>query len=112
MSHILLFAGYARNGINQVRTSACEVPFAIVSCGSCDRASDFPITVHVRTISAFLALLKRFAFRRGYALPNFCVVRLRRRRCRRRRCSRRRRKLLVQTLSPLKSMDQLASNFM
>ena len=57
----------------------------------------------------FLALLKRLAFRRGYALPNFCVVRLRsRHRCRRHW----RRKLLVQTLSPLKAMDRLASNFM
>ena len=54
----------------------------------------------------FLALLKRFAFRRGYAIPNFCVVHLRCR-CRRRR----RRKHLVQMPSPLKLMDQLASYF-
>ena len=41
LSHILLFAGYAGNGINQVGTFACEVPFAIV-CDSCDRAGEFP----------------------------------------------------------------------
>ena len=54
----------------------------------------------------FLALLSRIAIRRGYALPNFCVVRLRS------HSSRRRRKLLVQMLSPLRFMDRLASNFM
>ena len=54
-----------------------------------------------------LALLKRFAFRRGYAIPKFCVVHLRRHRRRHRR-----RKLLVQTISPLKFMDRLVSNFM
>ena len=43
-----------------------------------------------------LALLNRIAIRRGYAIPNFCVVRLRS------RC----RKLLVQMLSPLKSIDR------
>ena len=58
---------------------------------------------------SFLALLNR----RGYALLNFCVVRLRRcrrRRSRRRRSRRSRRKLWLQTLSPLTFMDRLASN--
>ena len=45
------------------------------------------------SIYDFLALL----IRKGYAIPNFCVVRL--------RCSHRCRKLFVQTLSPLKFMD-------
>ena len=57
----------------------------------------------------FLALLNRIAICRGYALPNFCVIRLH---SRLRRRLRRRRKLLVQTLSPVKFMDRLASNFM
>ena len=59
----------------------------------------------------FLALrLRRDALRlrRDYALPNFCVVRLRR--CRRRRSHRR--KLLLQTLSPLRFTDRFASNYM
>ena len=43
----------------------------------------------------FLALLKRIAIRRGYAKPNFYVVRLHRRR------SSGRHKHFVQTLSPL-----------
>ena len=47
-------------------------------------------------------MLNRIAIHRGYALHNFCVICLRSRR----------RKLLVQMLSPLKFMDQLASNFM
>ena len=51
----------------------------------------------------FLALLNRIAILRGYAIPNFCVVRLRRRHHRRKR--------FVQTLSPLKFMDQLTSKF-
>ena len=51
----------------------------------------------------FLALLNRFAFRRGYAIPNFCLVRLRRHL---------RRKPSVQTLYPLTFVDRLASNFM
>ena len=44
LSHILLFADYAGNGINQGGTFACAVPFAIV-CGSCDRAGDFSTMV-------------------------------------------------------------------
>ena len=55
-------------------------------------------------VYSFLALLNRIAIRRGYAIPNFCVVCL----SRRRSLSR---KLFVQTLSPLKYMDQLTSNF-
>ena len=48
----------------------------------------------------FLALLNDIAIRRGYVIPNFCIVRLY---CRHRR--RHRRKHFVQTLSPLKCID-------
>ena len=62
--------------------------------------------------SILLALLNRKAIHRDYVIPNFGVVRLRRR-CNccsshHRRCNR---KLFVQTLSPLEVMGQLASNF-
>ena len=56
-------------------------------------------------LNPFFSSAELHAIRKGYALPNFCVVRLRHRRRRCRRCSRRR-KLLVQTLSPLKFMDR------
>ena len=61
-------------------------------------------SVHLPIID-FLALLNRFAIHRGYVVPNFCIVRLCCMSCHRRR------KHFVQTLSHLKFMDQLASNF-
>ena len=55
------------------------------------------------TEDSILALLNHFAIRRGYAIPNFCIVRL--------RCSSCRHKLFVQTLLPQTFMDRLVSNF-
>ena len=70
------------------------------------------ILANTYNLVSFLALLNRIVIRRGYAMPNFCVVRLRSRR----RCRHRRKlfvqKLSIQTLSPLKFMDRLALNFM
>ena len=64
-----------------------------VTMGKSENASTFLIICDLKKIC--LALLNRIAIRRGYAIPNLCVIRLR-------RCSRRR-KLFVQMLSPLKS---------
>ena len=56
--------------------------------------------------NAVLALLNSFVIHRDYAITNCSVV------CLHRRCRRHhRRKLFVQTLSPLKFTDRLASNF-
>ena len=53
LSHVLLFAGYAGDGIKEVGTIACKVPFAIL-CGSCDGTGDFPNMIQFWTIHAFL----------------------------------------------------------
>ena len=53
LSHILLFAGYARNGLYQIGNFTCEVPFVII-CDSCNHAGDCFTTVQVWTIPAFL----------------------------------------------------------
>ena len=55
LSHILLFPGYAVDGINQIGTLTCKVRFAIV-CGSCGHAGDFPTMIRVRTIPTFFGL--------------------------------------------------------
>ena len=49
LSHILLFAGYARNGINKVGMFVHEVPFTTI-CDACDHAGDFSTVVQVRTV--------------------------------------------------------------
>ena len=65
--------------------------------------------VHLHMVCfLFLALLNHFVIRRGYVIPYFCVIRLH---CSSSRRHHSRRKHFDQTLSPLKFMDLLASNF-
>ena len=51
----MLFAGFVRNGIYQIGTCTCEVPFAII-CGSCDHAGDFPLQSRLAEYLHFLVL--------------------------------------------------------
>ena len=57
-----------------------------------------PVRAQQHYLWLFLALLNRIPIHRGYAIPNFCIIHLRHRRCRRH-------KLFVQMLSPLKFLD-------